>query len=79
MDVFLSEDALLLLRAHALEGQGKDQGGLLLGHKRGQRFIVEQVILPGGIFSLRNGSIGRSTGFSAEKSSGFIPSPQARK
>jgi len=43
MDVFLSEDALLLLRAHALEGQGKDQGGLLLGHKRGQRFIVEQV------------------------------------
>jgi hypothetical protein len=43
MDVFLSEDAVLLLRAHALDGQEKDRGGLLLGHKRGQRFIVEQV------------------------------------
>jgi hypothetical protein len=43
MDVFLSDEAILLLRAHALEGPGKDQGGLLLGHKRGQRFIVEHV------------------------------------
>jgi len=43
MDVFLSDEAILHLRAHALEGQGKGQGGLLLGHKRGQRFIVEQV------------------------------------
>jgi hypothetical protein len=55
MDVQLSEDALLFLKAQALEGSGNTQSGLLLGHKRGRRFFVEQVYPSGerAVFSER--------------------------
>lgn len=43
MDVYLSEEALLYLKGQALESSGKTPSGILLGHKRGQRFFVEQV------------------------------------
>jgi len=43
MDVYLSEDALLYLKGQALESSERAPSGILLGHKRGQRFFVEQV------------------------------------
>jgi len=55
MDVYLSEGALLFLKAQALETSGKTRSGLLLGHRRGQRFFVEQAYPSGArtIFSER--------------------------
>jgi hypothetical protein len=43
MDMFLSKEALLYLKGQALEPPGQAPSGLLLGHKRGQRFYVERV------------------------------------
>ncbi|MEW5901195.1 MAG: hypothetical protein AB1715_07020 [Acidobacteriota bacterium] len=43
MDVYLSEEALVFLRAQTLRGSGSRPSGLLLGHKRGGRFFVERV------------------------------------
>ncbi|MBN2408239.1 MAG: hypothetical protein JXE07_00760 [Candidatus Aminicenantes bacterium] len=43
MDVYLSEGARRFLRAQALEISRGGTGGLLLGHRRGQRFFVESV------------------------------------
>ncbi len=43
MDVHLSDEALLYLKGQGLESRGSAPSGLLLGHKRGQRFFVEQV------------------------------------
>jgi hypothetical protein len=43
MDVYLSETATLFLKGQALEASEQTSSGLLLGHKRGQRFFVEQV------------------------------------
>jgi hypothetical protein len=43
MDIYLSREALLYLKGQALESPGQAPSGLLLGHKRGQRFFVEQV------------------------------------
>jgi hypothetical protein len=43
MDMFLSKEAFLYLKGQALVPPGQAPGGLLLGHKRGQRFYVEQV------------------------------------
>jgi hypothetical protein len=43
MDVHLSDEALLYLKGQGLESGRIPSSGLLLGHKRGQRFFVEQV------------------------------------
>jgi hypothetical protein len=43
MDVYLSEEAFIYLKGQALESSVKNHGGLLIGHKRGQRFFVEKV------------------------------------
>jgi hypothetical protein len=43
MDVYLSDDALQHLRAQALEMPRRRAGGLLLGHRRGERFLVENI------------------------------------
>jgi len=43
MDVYLSEEAWQQLRAQALEIPHAKAAGLLLGHRRGPRFLVEEV------------------------------------
>lgn len=42
MDVYLTREALLYLEGQALDSKTTARGGLLLGHKRGQRFYVEK-------------------------------------
>lgn len=44
MDVYLSEEALLFLKALSLASSRPEADGFLIGHKRGQRFIVEKVL-----------------------------------
>jgi hypothetical protein len=43
MDVYLSKEARQQLRAQALEVPHGRSAGLLLGHRRGARFLVEKV------------------------------------
>lgn len=43
MDVYLSEEARRFLDAQALELSRRRVAGLLLGHRRGQRFFIESV------------------------------------
>jgi len=43
MDVYLTREAFSYLEAQALDSGESRAGGLLLGHKRGQRFFVEKV------------------------------------
>lgn len=43
MDVYLTREALMYLEGEALDTRAVSRGGLLLGHKRGQRFYVEKV------------------------------------
>jgi hypothetical protein len=43
MDVYLSDEALLFLRAEMLTAPGRRPSGLLLGHTRARRFFVERV------------------------------------
>lgn len=43
MDVYISDEARLYLKGQALESSGRAASGILLGHKRGKRFFVEQV------------------------------------
>ncbi len=54
MDVYLTREALSFLEAQALDSIPAHSGGLLLGHKRGQRFFVEKVFpcRPGFFLSL---------------------------
>jgi hypothetical protein len=52
MDVYVSAEALLYLRAQALEAPRRLPSGLLLGHKRGPRFIVEKVYPSPAAFSI---------------------------
>jgi hypothetical protein len=42
MDAYLSQEALQALRALSLISSNPD--GIVLGHKRGQRFIIEKVL-----------------------------------
>ncbi len=42
MDVHLTREALWYLEGQALDSKAASRGGLLLGHKRGQRFYVEK-------------------------------------
>lgn len=43
MDFYLSEEARRFLSAQALEVSRRRVGGLLLGHRRGPRFFIENV------------------------------------
>jgi len=43
MDVYLSEEASLLLKALSLASSRPRADGFLIGHKRGQRFFVEKI------------------------------------
>jgi len=55
MDVFVSYDAKRSLRAESILHSGDGPDGLLLGHKRGPRFVIEEILptLPG-FFSSRD-------------------------
>lgn len=43
MEVYLTREALLELEGQVLDRRYAGQGGLLLGHKRGQHFFIEKV------------------------------------
>jgi len=45
MDVYLSRDAFLSIRALGLISQNSNFDGLLIGHKRGHRFFVKKIFL----------------------------------
>jgi len=45
MDVYLSRDAFLSIRALGLISLNSNLDGLLIGHKRGHRFFVKKIFL----------------------------------
>jgi len=52
MDAYLSREAYQALEALILLASRSNPGGLLLGHKRGHRYIVERVFSTPGGFSI---------------------------
>jgi hypothetical protein len=82
MDAFLTEDCRRLLEAWGRFSRRPTEKGFLLGHKRGRRFIVEQVVPAGSGFSAFIARFHDVNAFFGGKIIGFFSfgtGPQTRK
>ena len=78
MDVYLSHQALLQIEALSLISPGSE--GILCGHKKGQRFFVENILSAPGVFSAPPERLHRLQGLLQELFLGFFSfDPQKEK